>query len=196
MISTSKTHQSNHDNINNNNTLDVDKIRQPLYSTHDSGVNLSYEWRVEQLKILRRLILDNRQLFLEALADDLGRYPTESVCAECIPIETEIDYMLSNLKEWMKPEMVSTPLLMAPAKAWIENKPLQPPGVLIIGPSNYPLQLCLKPLAGVLAGGNPCIIKPRYGTVAESTSIYCQVSFLFAHRNIPPSSSSSSSYPQ
>jgi acyl-CoA reductase-like NAD-dependent aldehyde dehydrogenase len=71
--------------------------------------------------------------------------------------------MLHNLKEWMKPEHVSTPLLMAPAKAWIESKPLQPPGVLIIGPSNYPLQLCLKPLAGVLAGGNPCIIKPRYG---------------------------------
>jgi aldehyde dehydrogenase (NAD+) len=144
-------------------TLDIDKIRQPLYSTHDSGVNLSYEWRVKQLQTLRRLILDNRQLFLETLSDDLGRYPTESVCTECIPIETEVEYMLHNLKEWMKPEHVSTPLLMAPAKAWIESKPLQPPGVLIIGPSNYPLQLCLKPLAGVLAGGNPCIIKPRYG---------------------------------
>ncbi|KAL3902617.1 MAG: hypothetical protein SGILL_010764, partial [Bacillariaceae sp.] len=34
-------------------------------------------------------------------------------------------------------------------KAWVESKPLQPPGVLIIGPSNYPLQLVLKPLAGV-----------------------------------------------
>jgi aldehyde dehydrogenase (NAD+) len=139
-----------------------DKIQAPLFSTHASGANQTYEWRVEQLTKLYRMMRDRRQVFLQALAEDLGRYSTESVCAEIIPIEAEVQLMLKHLKGWMKPEYVSTPMLMFPARAWIESKPLQPPGVLIIGPFNYPLQLCLKPLAGVLAGGNPCVIKPRY----------------------------------
>jgi aldehyde dehydrogenase (NAD+) len=139
----------------------VDKIQAPLFQTHDEAVNLTYEWRVHQLKTLYKLIRDKRSVFLQALADDLGRYPTESVCAEIIPVEAEVEYFLQNLKTLMKPEAVATPMLMAPAKAWVESKPLHPPGVLIIGPFNYPLQLCLKPLAGVLAGGNPCVIKPR-----------------------------------
>jgi aldehyde dehydrogenase (NAD+) len=139
----------------------ADKIQAPQFLTHESGINLTYEWRVEQLTTLYRMIRDKRQVFLQSLAEDLGRYPTESVCAEIIPIEAEVQLMLKHLKAWMKPEYVSTPMFMFPARAWIESKPLQPPGVLIIGPFNYPLQLSLKPLAGVLAGGNPCVIKPR-----------------------------------
>ncbi|KAG7354064.1 aldehyde/histidinol dehydrogenase [Nitzschia inconspicua] len=150
----------------------VDTIRAPLFSTHESGVHLTYEWRVEQLNTLYRMIRDRRQVFVEALAKDLGRYPTESVCAEIIPIETEVQYMLQHLKGWMKPEYVSTPLLMFPARAWIESKPLQPPGVLIVGPFNYPLQLCLKPLAGVLAGGNPCVIKPSEMTPNTAKALH------------------------
>lgn len=139
----------------------VEAIRKPLFATHESGVNLSYEWRVEQLNILYKMTREKRQVFAEALTKDLGRYPTESIVSDIIPIETEVQYMLQHLKGWMKPDYVSTPLFMFPARAWIESKPLQPPGVLIIGPFNYPLQLCLKPLAGVLAGGNPCVLKPR-----------------------------------
>jgi acyl-CoA reductase-like NAD-dependent aldehyde dehydrogenase len=140
----------------------ADKIQAPLFSTHESGANLTYQWRVEQLTRLHRMVRDRRQIFLQALAEDLGRHPTESICAEIIPVEAEVQLMLKNLKAWMKPEYVSTPMFMFPARAWMESKPLQPPGVLVIGPCNYPLQLCLKPLAGVLAGGNPCVIKPRY----------------------------------
>jgi aldehyde dehydrogenase (NAD+) len=142
-------------------SLDLEKLRAPLFATHDNGVNWTYEWRVDQLKTLHQMIRERRSLFVDALSQDLGRHPTESIIAEIIPLEIEIQDTLKNLNQWMKPEKVSMPLMLAPLLASVESRPLQPPGVLIIGPFNYPLQLTLRPLVGALAAGNPCVIKPR-----------------------------------
>jgi aldehyde dehydrogenase (NAD+) len=47
---------------------------------------------------------------------------------------------------------------MRPAKAFQVAEPLG--CVLIIGPWNYPLQLCLRPLVSALAAGNTAVLKP------------------------------------
>lgn len=141
-------------------SLDVEKLQAPMFATHKSGINRSYEWRKSQLKTLHKMIVERRDTFREALCLDLGRDRTEAIYTDIIPVESEIAYMLDHLKGWMEPEYVATPGFMFPASARVERRPLQAPGVLIIGPSNYPLSLCLRPLAGVLAGGNPAVMKP------------------------------------
>ncbi|CAJ1930787.1 unnamed protein product [Cylindrotheca closterium] len=140
--------------------IDVDKIQTPMRETHASGLNLSYEWRVKQLKSLRRLIAENKVLLCQALKSDLGRHHGETLAGELKPIENEIKFVLKNLKKWMKAEAVPSSATMFPGFSYVHRKPLAAPGVLIIGPFNYPFFLTLKPLIGAFAGGNPAVIKP------------------------------------
>jgi acyl-CoA reductase-like NAD-dependent aldehyde dehydrogenase len=141
-------------------SLDVDKLQAPMRATHASRVNLTYEWRKQQLQSLHKMLTENTDKIREAMSLDLGRDPTEAICCETKPLEREILYALKHLKEWMKPEWVPSPAVMIPAWSKVEPKPLDSPGVLIIGPFNYPVQCTLRPLVGVLAGGNPAVIKP------------------------------------
>jgi acyl-CoA reductase-like NAD-dependent aldehyde dehydrogenase len=131
-----------------------------MVATHRSLENRTYEWRVRQLKNLQAMLEENKHIFQAAVAKDLGRHPTEAVVAEVQPCESEIKYMLHNLKRFMQPEAVPSPAVLFPCSASVETVPLPSPGVLIIGPSNYPLNLVIRPLVGVLAGGNPAVIKP------------------------------------
>jgi acyl-CoA reductase-like NAD-dependent aldehyde dehydrogenase len=139
--------------------LNVEELQARMFDTHKSGINRSYEWRRTQLQTLSKMIVERQEIFREALCFDLGRHKTEAI-VDILPALTETQYMLDHLKGWMEPQHVPIPAILFPASARIERKPLHAPGVLIIGPSNYPLQMCLRPLAGVLAGGNPCVIKP------------------------------------
>ena len=60
----------------------------------------------------------------------------------------------------MKPKKIKTPIVLAPSTSYVYSEPL---GVaLIIGPWNYPFQLLLAPLVGVISAGNCAIIKPSY----------------------------------
>jgi acyl-CoA reductase-like NAD-dependent aldehyde dehydrogenase len=140
--------------------LDVEKLQAPMRETHASGVNLSYEWRMQQLKTLQRLLQENNLAFVEALALDLGKDPFEAFSCEIGPLLRDLIYAIKNLKHWMGPKAVPSPFIMFPAFSYMERKPLSSPGVLIVGPFNYPVTCVLRPLIGVLAGGNPAVLKP------------------------------------
>lgn len=144
----------------NANSIDVESMQSNMMEIHDSGVNLTYEWRLKQLKLLHRLVKENTEDFRRALAMDLGREGTEAVCIETKPLAKDIEYTIYNLRSWMKPQPVPSPMVMIPALSYLERKPLCSPGVLIIGPFNYPVRLILQPLLGALAAGNPAVVKP------------------------------------
>mmetsp|Transcript_44615 Transcript_44615/g.108145 ORF Transcript_44615/g.108145 Transcript_44615/m.108145 type:complete len:648 (+) Transcript_44615:214-2157(+) len=167
------------------NRIDVDRIQRSMVDIHSSGENRSYEWRKKQLQNLQLMLTENQSIFQQAISNDLGRDRTEAIVAEIQPIQSEIKYFLQNLKRLMEPQTVDYPAALFPCRATLENVPLPTPGVLIIGPSNYPLNLVLRPLAGVLAGGNPCVIKPSELTPCTSEALASLVPNYFA----PPSSS-------
>ncbi|MDO9160327.1 MAG: aldehyde dehydrogenase family protein, partial [Burkholderiaceae bacterium] len=77
-----------------------------------------------------------------------------------------IGQLKAQCARWMKPQRVSTPMYLQPAKAYIQRQPLGVVG--IIGPWNYPLQLTLGPLATALAAGNRAMIKPSELTPCSS----------------------------
>lgn len=141
-------------------TLNVEALRKPMEAVHVEGLNYSYEWRVKQLKALQRLLVDHTKEWTDACFQDLHKDPIETESAEICIITNEIDYMLKHLKQWMKLKKVAGPALFAIGFSQVMRKPLSSPGVLIIGPFNYPIHLALLPLVGSLAGGNPAIIKP------------------------------------
>ena len=117
-----------------------------------------YEWRMEQLRALKRLLVENDQALNEAMWKDLRKNTFECMATEQGVVLGEIEVTLKKLSSWMRPRRVSTPIYNMPGRCHIVQEPY---GLtLIIGAWNYPINLLLAPLVGAIAGGNGAIIKP------------------------------------
>lgn len=124
----------------------------------DSGATRPYAFRKAQLKQLKKVIKRNEAAILAALHADLHKHPMEAFGSEVGLLYDEIDHTITNLRQWMRPRPVSSPLLHYPSgsKIYPEPKGL----TLLIGPWNYPFQLLINPLIGAIAAGNCAILKP------------------------------------
>ncbi|WP_254932756.1 aldehyde dehydrogenase family protein [Cyanobium sp. WAJ14-Wanaka] len=122
-----------------------------------AGLSRSLEWRLTQLDRLTQLLSRHEGEVLEALAADLGK-PALEATFELVAVRQELALTRRKLKRWMAPRPVGLDLAMRPGQAFIQPEPLG--CVLIIGPWNYPLHLCLHPLVSALAAGNTAVIKP------------------------------------
>ena len=119
-----------------------------LRATFESGRTRPLEWRVRQLKALKRTLEDNREAWLRAVSSSCLKPLAEADLAELIVSQQELDTILANVGAWAAPEEVGTPLPLIPASSRVES---QPYGVtLIIAPCNYPVLLAICPLAGAL----------------------------------------------
>jgi len=119
----------------------------------------SYEERTANLNKLIRLTEENETKFVDAISADFGnRSRFETIIAEIVVTVSGAKLAKSQLKHWMRPRGVPTPLHMLPATSRIEPQPLGVVG--IISPWNYPLQLAFAPAAAALAAGNRVLIKP------------------------------------
>ncbi|MDO5633480.1 MAG: aldehyde dehydrogenase family protein [Micrococcus sp.] len=123
--------------------------------------------RVHQLKALRRLLEENEQRILDALAADLGKSPIEALLTEIMSVRQEVDHALLHLTDWMDRRPAKLPLALRPAHAEVQARPKGL--VLIIGAWNYPVQLLLAPLVGALAAGNTVVLSPSEKASATST---------------------------
>lgn len=129
-----------------------------MRSFFNSGKTKPYEFRREQLKKLKKAILDHEQDLYKALHDDLKKSPEESWVTELGFVVAEINAALKNLKTWMQPERTGTNLLNFPSSSRVESEPLGV--VFIVGPWNYPFMLLINPLVGAIAAGNCVVLKP------------------------------------
>ncbi|TWW01770.1 aldehyde dehydrogenase [Chitinophaga pinensis] len=148
------------------NTQEIYNVQQAFF---ESGKTLSYKFRRQQLRLLKTAVKKREKDILAALQADLHKHPVEAYSSEIGTLYVEIRHMLSNLKEWMRPERVSSPFTMYPSKSRIHRAPLGL--VFIIAPWNYPFQLIIAPLIGAIAGGNCAIVKPSELTPHTSAVI-------------------------
>jgi aldehyde dehydrogenase (NAD+) len=122
-----------------------------------SGVTRAYDWRVEQLDRMARMIGENEERFQKAMAKDFKTASQEYIFeTQASAGETEVQK--SQLKEWMKPVEAPVPRFLAKTghKGMVYREPY---GVaLIIGPFNGPLLLLIRPALAALAAGNTCIL--------------------------------------
>ncbi len=129
-----------------------------LRDAYDTGRTRPLAWRQEQLRGVRRLLVEQRSALQRALATDLGKSPVEAQVTELSLIVGEIDDLLTHLERWLRPQSVAVPSVLLPARA---STVLEPLGVvLVIAPWNYPVQLSLAPVVGALAAGNAVLLKP------------------------------------
>lgn len=139
-------------------TLDFSALVSRHRKYFHTGITRSVEWRESQLTALRTMMNEHADNFYTALWADLRRNRTDADWTDVKYITSELDHVLSHLRQWMKPLRVSTPLIIAPSQAHVRFEPL---GVgLIIGTWNYPVMLTLSPLIAAISGGNTAVIKP------------------------------------
>jgi aldehyde dehydrogenase (NAD+) len=122
-----------------------------------SGVTRTYEWRVEQLDRMARMIRENEKRFQVGMAKDF-KTASQEVIFETQASAGESEVQKSQLKEWMTPVEAPVPRFLAKTghKGMIYREPY---GVaLIIGPFNGPLLLLIRPALAALAAGNTCVL--------------------------------------
>ncbi|MGH6617818.1 coniferyl aldehyde dehydrogenase [Sphingomonas sp.] len=129
--------------------------------------------RKDRLKRAAAMIGENAERFCDALSEDFGhRSREQSMLTDIASSVAPINHAIKSLDKWARPERrpVQFPLGLLGAKAWIEY---QPKGVIgIIAPWNFPVNLVMSPLAGVLAAGNRAMVKtseftPRVAALFE-----------------------------
>jgi aldehyde dehydrogenase (NAD+) len=123
-----------------------------------TGATRSYEWRVEQLDRMARLVGENEASLQRAVAQDFKTASQEHVF-ETLACLAEVQYQKGQLRDWMTPTEAPVPRALAATghRGVVYRDPY---GVaLIIGPSNGPLLLLLRPAITALAAGNCCVLK-------------------------------------
>ncbi len=139
-------------------------VRQREY--FNSGATRPLSFRMEALRRLQRAIQANEAQISEAMKSDLNKAPFETYMTETGMVLDEIRFHLKHLPRWVKTKRVRTPLVQFHAKSFVSPEPY---GVaLVMSPWNYPFQLCLEPVVGVISAGNCAVIKPS--AYASATS--------------------------
>jgi coniferyl-aldehyde dehydrogenase len=93
-----------------------------------------------------------------------------------------INYLLSNLRRFMRPERRHVAAIFKPASAKVVYQPLGVVG--IVAPWNFPVSLALTPLATALAAGNRVMLKPSEMTPATTELLASMLTETFDEEQI------------
>jgi len=135
--------------------------------------------RRDRLRRLLDLTRRHERAIVDAIGADFGsRSSHETRLAELLIVANGIRDALRDVKRWMKPRRVATPLALAPGRGEILAQPLGVVG--IIAPWNYPFQLAMVPATGALAAGNRVLIKPSEITPRTAALLHELIASAFA----------------
>lgn len=139
-------------------TINVKEVLKVQKKFYHSGKTRPVKCRIEKLKELREAIMRHEPEIMEALKKDLHKAPFEAYETEIGIVLEEISYTIRHLAGWAKPKRVRTPIVHFISSSYLYTEPYG--SVLIMSPWNYPFQLTMAPLAGAIAAGNCCVVKP------------------------------------
>lgn len=136
----------------------IGEIRAKQDSYFRSGATLDVRTRKANLVAFEKAVLKWEKPLCEALWKDLHKSYEESYIAEVSILLGEIRTHIRNIGKWTRPQRRPTPMKLFPSRSKIISEPLGT--ALIISPWNYPVQLLLTPLVGVISSGCTAVLKP------------------------------------
>jgi aldehyde dehydrogenase (NAD+) len=155
--------------IQESNPRDIKEVFDGCKSAFDAGVTRSVEWRQNQLIAVEKMLNEQEDTFVAALAKDLGKSETEAWLLEISFVQLACQHARKHLPRWMRDRRVQLPVIAMPGRSWVKPEPLG--CVLNISPWNYPLQLCLAPLVSSISAGNCTVLKPSESAPATSAAL-------------------------
>jgi len=141
----------------------------------EEGV-VSAATRRDRLERAVSLLMTHQDRLVEAMSSDFGhRSAHQSLFTDIAGSVGPLRHAQKHLEKWMRPEKRKAgpfPLNLLGAKARVDYQPLGVVG--IISPWNFPVNLTFTPLAGILAAGNRCMIKPSEYT-PETSAVMAEI---------------------
>ncbi|MEI0539940.1 aldehyde dehydrogenase family protein [Brachyspira pulli] len=179
--------------------MDLIELRNKQKEFFKSSKTMSYNFRIEQLKKLKSMLIKYEKDFIDALYQDMQKCEFEAIASELYMVIEEINLFIKNLRKWMHHKKVKKNMITMDAKTMVINKPF---GVsLIISPWNYPVQLTFLPLVGAIGAGNTAIIAPSQLTPKVYDVIYDSIKNTFDEeyiavidKTVPPESTTTIEY--
>ena len=157
-------------------TQNLDALIELQRSQFRAEGEVTYATRIDRLKRLKALIVENKKEFAETTKREFGgaRSYEFSLFSEFAGKVEGIDYSMKHLKEWMKPEKRKTnkPMNFLGGKSQVRHFPKGVVG--IISPWNLPFGLTVAPLTSALAAGNRALLKPSE-FVPETAALFADV---------------------
>ena len=157
-------------------TQNLDALIELQRSQFRAEGEVTYATRIDRLKRLKALIVENKKEFAETTKREFGgaRSYEFSLFSEFAGKVEGIDYSMKHLKEWMKPEKRKTnkPMNFLGGKSQVRHFPKGIVG--IISPWNLPFGLTVAPLTSALAAGNRALLKPSE-FVPETAALFAEV---------------------
>ena len=138
--------------------MNIDMILEKQQEYFKTGETLPVKFRIEQLKKLKRTIIEKEDKIADALKSDLGKGSYESYMCEIGMVLSELSYMIKHTKKFAKKKRVHTPLAQFHSVSYRQPGPYG--NVLIMSPWNYPFLLTIDPLVNAIAAGNTIVVKP------------------------------------
>lgn len=150
--------------------MDAAKLLERQKTYFRSGATKSVEFRIHQLKTLKKLLTEHEEELFEAIYADFKKPELETYATELGILHNEISYALRHLKKWAKPKRVKGTWVNFPSSNYTIAEPYG--AVLVIAPWNYPIQLALLPVVGAIAAGNTVVVKPSEITPHTSSTLH------------------------
>lgn len=150
--------------------LKIEDIFIQLKENTKNIKNTSVKQRIQKLSLIEQYILNNREAIHKAIYADLKKNPIETDTTEILSTMGLLRHTKKNLKKWMRPNKVGTPMSMLGTSSKVIY---EPKGVcLIMAPWNYPFYLAIGPLIYAIAAGNTIALKPS--EISSNTSALIQ----------------------
>ncbi|WP_338664961.1 aldehyde dehydrogenase family protein [Pararoseomonas sp. SCSIO 73927] len=143
-----------------------------------TGVTRPLPARIAALRALRNGMEAMEGEILAALRSDLGKSDFDSWTSEILLVRQEIALALKRLPRWAGERRAGGRWFHFPGRAALRMEPRG--AVLILGPWNYPVQLCLVPLVSAVAAGNAVVLKPSEVAPASAEVLARLVARCFA----------------
>ena len=105
--------------------MDIPKLIAAQRAYFETGVTRDIAVRRRALQALQASVRRHEEVLCSALRADLGKSAVESYMTEIGIVAGEIRFALRNLKRWMRPRRVPTPLFAWPARSRVRYEPLR-----------------------------------------------------------------------
>ena len=138
--------------------------------------------RLMYLKALKSEIISKEQAVYDALKLDFKKSEFESFISEFGIVISQLNLVIKNLTNWVKPESVKSSILTFPSRDYIYKDPYG--SILIIAPWNYPFLLAIEPLIMAVAAGNTVVLKPSELTQHTSQLITDIIETVFPKEHV------------
>ena len=165
-----------YENVTTLDTQNLEALVELQRSKFRAEGEVTYATRIDRLKRLKALIVENKIEFAKTTKREFGgaRSYEFSLFSEFAGKVEGIDYSMKHLKDWMKPEKRKTnkPMNFLGGKSQVRHFPKGVVG--IISPWNLPFGLTVAPLTGALAAGNRAILKPSE-FVPETAALFAEI---------------------